>query len=200
MSTLAIFFVLGGSAYAAQRINGSQIKNASISGKKLRYNTISGKKIRAATIYGAKIRPNTLTDREVDMSKLGKIKSASTADTAASATNAGKVDSKDAAQLIDRCPSGTTDLGSACAETGSRSAKTAIDASETCTRAGGYLPSIAELTGGFKADKYALAATEVSGTWTGTTATTLANNGTLGNVNPATDTTAFRCFYALRER
>jgi hypothetical protein len=197
MSTLAIFFVLGGSAYAAARINGSQIKNGTISGKKLRYNTISGKKIRVSTIYGAKIRPNTLTDREVDMGKLGRISRARLAD---SATNAGKVDGKDASQLTDRCPSGTADLGSACAEAGSRSARTAIDAAETCTRAGGYLPSVAELTGGFKADKYALAAIELTGTWTATGATTLANNGTLGTADPAATTEAFRCFFALRER
>jgi hypothetical protein len=187
MSTLAIFFVLGGSAYAATRINGSRNQNG----------TIYGKKIRPATIYGAKVRPNTLTDREIDMGKLGKIASAKTAD---SATNAGKVDSKDASQLVDRCPSGTTDLGSACAETGSRSAKTAIDAAETCTRAGGYLPDVAELTGGFKADRYALAAVELTGTWTATAATTLTNAGTLGTADPATTTEAYRCFFAPRER
>jgi hypothetical protein len=199
MSTLAVFMLLGGSAYAAATINGSRLKNGTVSGKKLRYNTISGRKIRPATIYGAKIRQNTLTDREVDMSRLGKIGSARLADTATNATNAGKVDSKDASQLVDRCPSGTTDLGSACAETGARSAKAAIDAAETCTRAGGYLPSIAELAGGFKADKYGLAAIELSGTWDATTATTLLSNGTLGTVATGT-ATAYRCFFTLRER
>ena len=80
-----------------------------------------------------------------------------------------------------------------------RSAKNARDAAETCTRAGGYLPSIAELTGGFKADKYALAPEELSGTWTYTAVTTLINSGELGT-SSLTVTSPYRCFYALRER
>ncbi len=50
MATIAVFVVLGGSGYAATKIDGANIKNKSISGKKLKNRTISGRKIKKSTI------------------------------------------------------------------------------------------------------------------------------------------------------
>ena len=50
MSTLAVFIALGGSSYAAVKINGSSIKNRSIAGKKLRHNTLTGRQIRESRL------------------------------------------------------------------------------------------------------------------------------------------------------
>lgn len=204
MSTLAVFLVLGGSAYAAGKISGSSLKNNSVSGKKLksgsvsnsklRANAVSNSKISASSVYGSRLAPNTLTDREINMAKLGKISRASTAD------NAGKVDNKDASQLTDRCPSGTVDLGSACAETGARAVSFGPQAAETCTRAGGYLPGAAELVGADLADRINVTTQEWSSDWASENATVVTNGSVDGTADIDDVTRPYRCFFTLRER
>jgi hypothetical protein len=207
MSSLAIFLLLGGTAFAAGKLSGSRLKNNSVSGKKLkagsvsnsklRTNAVTNSKIQAGTITGSRLAANTLTDREVNMAKLGKISKASTADTA---TNAGKVDSKDAAQLIVKCPSGTVDLGSACSETGARAAVSGYAATQSCTAAGGYLPRAAELIGADRAGKITVSSGEWSSDWSGTNATLVSGESVDGSVSVESGTQPYRCFYALRER
>lgn len=204
MSTLAVFLLLGGTAFAAGMISGSRLKNYSVSGKKLksgsvsssklRSNAVSNSKVRAASIYGSRLASNTLTDREINMAKLGKIKRASSAD------NAGKVDSKDAAQLIAKCPSGTVDLGSACAETGSRAAVSGYAAAQSCAAAGGYLATAAQLVGADRANKISVSSGEWSANWSGTSATLVSGESVGGSANVESGSQPYRCFYALRER
>ena len=50
MSTLAVFIALGGSSYAAVKINGSAIKTRSIAASKLKRNTLSGLEIRERSL------------------------------------------------------------------------------------------------------------------------------------------------------
>ncbi|MGK2877349.1 MAG: hypothetical protein ACSLFF_02045 [Solirubrobacterales bacterium] len=207
MSSLAIFLLLGGTAFAAGRLSGSRLKNYSVSGKKLksgsvsnsklRSNAVTNSKIRAASIYGSRLASNTLTDREINMTKLGKIAKAATADTA---TNAGKVDSKDASQLVVKCPGGTVDLGSFCAETGARAAVSGYSATQSCTAAGGYLPRAAELVGADRANKISVSSDEWSSDWSGTSATLVSGDsiGVTADVSSASQ--PYRCFYMLRER
>jgi hypothetical protein len=66
---LALFAALGGTGYAAVKINGSDLVNSSVTGKKLKRNTIGA--------------------REVNESKLGTVRSAATATRAESAATAG---------------------------------------------------------------------------------------------------------------
>jgi hypothetical protein len=66
---LALFVALGGSSYAAVKINGDNIQNTSVAGKKLENRTITR----------AKIKKNTLTGIEINESRLGSVPSASTA-------------------------------------------------------------------------------------------------------------------------
>lgn len=68
VATLALFVALGGSSYAAVKINGKDIKK----------NTVAGKAL----------KKDTLTGREIKESKLGKVPSAATADSALSALSA----------------------------------------------------------------------------------------------------------------
>jgi hypothetical protein len=56
MSTLAVFVALGGSSYAALRIDGSSIKNRSIAAKKLKRNSITGKEVRESRLSVARAR------------------------------------------------------------------------------------------------------------------------------------------------
>jgi hypothetical protein len=46
VSVIALFVALGGSGYAATKINGKNIKNKSISGKKLKNRTITRNKVK----------------------------------------------------------------------------------------------------------------------------------------------------------
>jgi hypothetical protein len=65
IALLALFVALGGTGYAAVKINGKNIKNKTISGKKVKKNTLTGTQIRE--------------------SKLGKVPKAKVADSAATA-------------------------------------------------------------------------------------------------------------------
>jgi hypothetical protein len=79
MATVAVFIALGGSGYAAVKINGKNIRNKSIAGTKLRNRTISG----------GKLKKNTLTGAEIRESRLGTVPRAKNADSATAAGTAG---------------------------------------------------------------------------------------------------------------
>ena len=82
LSILAVFIAIGGTSYAAVKINGNNIK--------------------AKTIAGKALKNNTLTGVQIDESKLGKVKLAVQAGLATSALSAGDADTvggKTAAEL-----------------------------------------------------------------------------------------------------
>jgi hypothetical protein len=205
MSSLAVFLMLGGTAFAANRINGNRLENHSVSGIKLKVGSVSGSKLhrgsisnsklRDSTIRGGSIAKNTLTDREINRSKLGKVSSAVRAD---------NVDGKSATQLLVSCPSGTIDLGAGCAENGTRGAGTGYAASEACVRAGGYLPTAAELVGADNAGRIKISGSEWSSSWSyaagDPTGAVVNASGISAAANPASSAYEFRCFFTLRER
>lgn len=57
---LALFVALGGSSYAAVKINGNNIKDGSITGGKLEKRTITGLNVAKKTLTGAEIRDGSL--------------------------------------------------------------------------------------------------------------------------------------------
>lgn len=57
---VALFVALGGSSYAAVKINGKNIKNKSIAGEKLKARTITGGKVQKNTLTGSEIRDGSL--------------------------------------------------------------------------------------------------------------------------------------------
>lgn len=96
ISLLALFVALGGTGFAAGvLINGKNIKNK----------TIAGKKLKNKTVTGGKVKGNTLTGTQINESKLGKVPSAGTADsatnasTASTATNASALQGKSASSF-----------------------------------------------------------------------------------------------------
>lgn len=107
MSTLAVFIALGGSSYAAVRINGSSIKNRSIA--------------------AAKLKRNSLTGREIRESSLGRVPRAAKADRVGSLTANG---------LRLHCPRDAVLLANVCFETTPRTAAPYGSAVLTCLRAG----------------------------------------------------------------
>jgi hypothetical protein len=73
ISVLALVIAMGGTGYAAAKINGGSIKAG----------TLPGSALKAKTVKGAKVRNDTLTGTQVKESTLGKVPAAATADTVA---------------------------------------------------------------------------------------------------------------------
>ena len=96
ISLLALFVALGGTGYAAVKIDGKNIKNK--------------------TISAAKLKNNTLTGSQVNESKLAKVPSAATADRAVSATTAGSAGTAATATKADSATTAAT-AGSAATAT-----------------------------------------------------------------------------------
>jgi hypothetical protein len=79
MATIAVFIALGGSGYAAVKLNGRNIKDT----------TIAGKKLKNRTIAREKVKKNTLTGTEIAESTLGTVPRATQADSADNAASLG---------------------------------------------------------------------------------------------------------------
>jgi hypothetical protein len=71
VATLALFLALGGAAYAAT---------------KLPKNSVGTKQLKKNSVTGAKVKKQTLTGKNINLKKLGKVPSASSADVAGSLT------------------------------------------------------------------------------------------------------------------
>lgn len=89
VACLALFMALGGTVYAAGKINGKQIKPNSIPGnrlkassvatKQLKGNAVTAGKIKAKTIGGGKIKPGSLTGTQINQASLTGVSAASLA-------------------------------------------------------------------------------------------------------------------------
>jgi hypothetical protein len=85
VSTLCLFIVLGGSAFAAVKITGKNVKNSSLTGADVKNSSLTGRDI----------KNNSLTGSDVLESKLGTVPRANNANTAGSAGSAGNADTLD---------------------------------------------------------------------------------------------------------
>lgn len=133
LAAIALFVALGGTGYAAVKINGKNIKKG----------TITSRALKNRTITAAKIKQNALGGTEIDESKLGKVPSAASAETATSATTAGSVGGRTVASLQVQCPADTTAAGGVCIELTQRASKDWNQASIDCGARG--LPNLSQL-------------------------------------------------------
>ena len=60
MATIAVFIALGGSGYAAAKINGKNIKNRSIAGAKLERSTLTGTEVKDGALRARDFKRNEL--------------------------------------------------------------------------------------------------------------------------------------------
>ena len=122
MSTIAVFAVLGGGAYAAATITGKDVKNRSLTGKDVKRNSLSGK--------------------EIAERRLGTVRRA---------RNAARLGGRPPSRYLVRCPAGTIPLASVCVETQPRPPQPYSNAAGECDRVdrpetpGRRLPSHDEL-------------------------------------------------------
>jgi hypothetical protein len=169
MATLALFFALGGGAYAATKlpknsVSSTQIKNSSITGSDIKNNTIKGADVDEAALAqvpSAK-RAETATSAATATSatraataasatkattadSATKAATADSATTATTAANADKVGGLDPAVFKLRCPAGTRPKWGACLELAAHDPATPLAAIEDCSSRGGTLPTYAQL-------------------------------------------------------
>ena len=103
MSTVAVFVALGGSSYAALRIDSDDIAN----------NSVRGVDVRNRTLSERDVKRNALGGRSIKESRLGKGPRAKTADHLGGLT---------AGELLLGCPGGTFPIADVCVETTARPA------------------------------------------------------------------------------
>jgi len=87
VALIALFVALGGTVYAAGKINGKTIKKGTIPGNRIKGGSLTGGQIKAASLTGAQIRagsltgakvaPNSLTGAQIDEGSLGEVPNAS---------------------------------------------------------------------------------------------------------------------------
>jgi hypothetical protein len=82
ISLVALFVSLGGVGYAAVTITGKNVKNSSLTGKDVKNSSLTGSDVKNSSLTGKDIKNNSLTGSDVLESKLGKVPSAGTADSA----------------------------------------------------------------------------------------------------------------------
>ncbi len=135
VSTLCLFLLLGGGAYAAAKLPAN-----SIGTKQLKNNAVTAVKIKNGTISGSKI----------NLASLGTVPDATHADTAttaaaaSSASNSAQLGGAPAADYRDRCPAGTNLVAPRVCATGEEGADEYLPSVETCGELGLQLPTAGE--------------------------------------------------------
>jgi hypothetical protein len=145
---VALVAALGGTVYAAGKINGRTIKVKSLPGNRLALGSVPGNRLRPGAIRGSALAPGSITGIQIDASTLGQVPSAIHADVAesardaetalnaANAENARTVNGYEAG-----CKSGTRPFAGACWQTeASGAALNAPAAAAACAAQGGELP------------------------------------------------------------
>lgn len=148
---------LGGTVYAAGKLNGHAIKVKSLPGNRLAIGSVPANRLKPGTIpslqlapgsiQGDRLAPGSVTGVQVDVSTLGQVpsavhadsaesaKSAETAVTAVTAENAEKVNGYEAG-----CKPNTVLFAGACWQASTNSAMTPASAAASCANEGGELP------------------------------------------------------------
>jgi hypothetical protein len=117
MSTLAVFIALGGSSYAALRIDSRDIEN----------NSVRGVDVRNRTLSERDLKRNALTGRTIRESRLAPVPRAREAE---------RLGGRTAADLLVRCPPATYPIADVCVETTPRPAAAYGTATIQCATVG----------------------------------------------------------------
>lgn len=211
LAALALVAALGGTVYAAAKINGKSIKVKSLPGNRLAPGSVPWNRLKPGVISGSQLAPGSITGIHVDASTLGQVPSAvfaersqsaqdaETALNAANAQNAKTVNGYGAG-----CKSGTRSFAGACWQAEpSGTALSAPAAAGACASLGGELPDAVSLVSYSQQPGVELAA---GGEWSGDipvvsspdvyAVTTVAPDGKVSSAL-STATKKFRCVIPL---
>jgi len=129
MSTIAVFGVLGGGAWAASKIDTNQIENGAVTAKKLHKKAVTTKKIKNEAVTGDKAKESSFS----------QVPSATHAD------DATKLDGQPASDYRLHCPGNLDRAGDLCYEVNPRPAASYTSALKACALDQRRLPSDGEL-------------------------------------------------------
>jgi hypothetical protein len=181
VASIALFAALGGTVYAAKKIDGRSIKVKSLPGNRLAPGSVPGNRLKPGAIPGNRLAPASITGNQIDAATLGQVPSAVHADNADSARDAETalhaVSAIDATRVNGHsagCGVTTRFFAGACWQTGSSNAAvTAPAAAISCATQGGELPSALALAAFSQQPGIGLAAGDE---WTGDIASYTALN------------------------
>lgn len=154
LAAIALVVALGGTVYAAGKINGHAIKVKSLPGNRLAIGSVPGNRLKPRAIAGSQLAPGSITGIQVDASTLAQVPSAAhadEADTARDAQTALHALEADNARTVNGyaagCKTGTRPFAGACWQASpSETALNAPDAAVACANQGGELPDALSLT------------------------------------------------------
>jgi hypothetical protein len=221
VAAVALMTALGGTVYAAAKINGRTIKVKSLPGNRLALHSLPANRLKRGTIpstqlapgsiQGDRLAPGSVTGLQVDVSTLGQVPSAVQADKAESAKDAETALRAATAENAERvngyeagCKEGTVLFAGACWQTtASGTALTPANAASSCANEGGELPDPLPLAAFSQRSGITIASGDewtsdipvVSGLDVYAVAT-VSSSGAI-NSSPATNTKKFRCVLPL---
>lgn len=208
---VALVAALGGTVYAATKIDGKTIKAKSLPGNRLTPGSVPGNRLKPGSVAGDRLAPDSVTAAQLDLATIGQVPSAAHADTAdrarsaqtalsaTSAADATKVNGHSAGCA----PPSRLFAGACWATATSGAATTAPEAALACATVGGELPDALTLVAFSQQPGIALAP---EGEWTGDIPVVSGSNlyavvtvSPAGHVNSAlsTATKHYRCVVPL---
>jgi hypothetical protein len=172
VACIALVAALGGTVYAAAKIDGKAIKVKSLPGNRLMPGSVSGNRLKPGALTGSALAPGSITGIQIDASTLGQVPSAVHADNADSARDAqtalNAVNAIDATKVNGHtagCKPPARFFAGACWQSGSSEAAVSAPAAAlSCATQGGELPSALALAAFSQQPGIALAAGDE---WTG---------------------------------
>jgi hypothetical protein len=111
VACLALFIALGGSVYAAAKINGKQIKRSSLPGNRIKPKTITPNRIKPKSLTGRQVKPNSLTGAQIDQKTLTGVSAAALASVQYEATTVTLSDGFKPTFATANCPAGSYAIG-----------------------------------------------------------------------------------------
>lgn len=152
VACLALMVALGGSVYAATKIDGHSVRPGSLPGNRLERASVPGNRLKPGTLRGGLIAPGSLTGKQVDAATLAKVAEAAHADSADTARTAntalGANFANEAARInghVAGCALGLVFFAGACWEVQASGPAPAVEAAVVCANRGGELPPLLAL-------------------------------------------------------
>jgi hypothetical protein len=155
ISLIALFAALGGTVYAAKKINGKAIRAKSLPGNRIKPHSIPSNRLKRGVLRGMQLK-GPLTGADINELTLGRVPSATHAETADAAQSA--VDAQTAVNAVNAinadtvnghsagCGTSTVSFAGACWETWIHEVPvTAPEAAANCASSGGTLPEALQL-------------------------------------------------------
>jgi hypothetical protein len=215
VSTLALFVALGGTVYAAQKLNGRAIRVKSLPGNRLKVHSVAANRLKPGVLRAGAGGPgNLIVGNEIDLLSLGQVPEAAHSETAGYAETAGEAQTAvNAVNAVDAqtvnghsagCTPGTRAFAGACWQVSySEAALSAPAAAASCAAQGGTLPEALQLASFSQQPGVTLASgDEWSGDVTNMTSVdvyavvTVSQAGDVG-FTASTNTRKFRCVIPL---